>query len=73
VVQPFPRTAVERFSADAAKTAVWVTYTLPATAGAPSAIGLWPEADRSEGVEPDLNVGVEIVQVRIQPTVEPTP
>lgn len=67
VVQPFPSTAIERFSTDAAKTAVWVSYALPATESAPTAIGLWPEADRQGGEQADLNVGVEIVQIRIAP------
>lgn len=67
VAQPFPRTAIERFSTDAAKSAVWVTFALPATAGAPTAIGLWPDADRTGGEQASLNVGVEIVQIRIAP------
>jgi hypothetical protein len=66
VSEPFPSTAIERFSNDPTKSAAWISFALPAQAGPVNAIGLWPEADLSGG-QPTLNYGVEILQLRIAP------
>lgn len=67
VSQPFPSTAVERGGPDEAKTSVMVAYTLPASAKAPNAIGIWPQPDASPEKKSEFNVGVEIVEIRLAP------